>query len=590
MFLVLSAALAIGAEPSDPVEEFREALRSESSTATNKDIIKSREANIKAKAARLVQLGDISRALLLHVDWRADLEDPRLKTVSDEMRQVDKAIRDELAARLATGLKDQFAKGNAVQQVAAARLIEETSAQAREMPGIRGNFLRRFLKEKMTPELVAVIEKSSTPPEVRQAAITALGRVEPPAKVVVPTFEKQLGSDEAIVRRAAARALGDLIRTADLAHMLIKRHGNFLAAKEYAEELVGVAAQSVAAARNGFADVDGEVRRNIAEACLAGSTALVWQLDSAEKSLGPDYTKRYPPKARANKPTAEERIQIGRDREVFDANRRLIRPVMRAVTDEAPDLIRTLGDADAPTAVAAAATLEKLGEARNTLRRMANNIPRLDGAEEKPDPVEEAFSEALRGAVPRLAKQVTGSKEVRVQLACLYALENLGDLAASETDPLLEALQDRSAYVRWGTVRVLGRMPAAERAAAAMAPLLKDENEYVRATTCLVLALYGPRAKPAVADLTKVVSGSDPRFRVLAMRAIAAIGEDAGPAAEELGKALSAPQAEVRLAAAAALVKLGPRAAPASAQLRKALDDSEPDVRKAASDALLRLK
>jgi HEAT repeat protein len=609
----------------DPVEVFRNALKSESSTTTNAEIIKARQANLRAKAEKLTHLGDISRALLFKTEWRADLEDPRLKVISDEMIKVDSEIREELAKKFEALVKDVFAGNDPAAKAAAAQLIAETSAGARELPGIRGVYLRGFIKERLTPELITLIDKSPSA-EVKEAGLFALGKIEPAIDQVKGVLGKSLRSNQVGVRQAAARAIADLVSIADQSNQTIKKTGNFAASVQNRRDLVEVAANAVRLAFEGFNDPDTEVRRACTEACSNAGAVLVRQIDDQEKSLGPDYTKRYPPREREKYVTPEERVQITRDRQIVESTRELIAKLFRAFVEPGDDgkttpiaALARLGsyDPDLNVRLQARRTLEQVASARQNFLRLARSIPVLEGEKpliddtdketalpRRPEPLqfpvvsgpnpvpqgaqpsavlvsrpvayqppatqpEKELGNDLRKSLDTIIAGLA-DKDVRARLASLDLLESMRHDGAPALPALVKVLNDPDKFVRWAAARCVGKLAPLQPGLAIpklIARLIEPDID-VRIAVLSSLEQYAVYADVAPTETKQAISKA------------------LKPAVPYLGKLVMEGDAESRIAAMRVLEAIGENAIPALPALATDLSNENPRVRIAAANTL----
>jgi HEAT repeat protein len=264
-----------------------------------------------------------------------------------------------------------------------------------------------------------------------------------------------------------------------------------------------------------------------------------------------------------------------------------LRPILLALRDQKKTLTQAVGDEDRAVLLAGAGALENIAKVRAKLRLKAATVPAA--VRERGDRLsEDPLLETLRDAVPALAKRLS-TEDVRGRLACLYALESMEAVAEPATPALLRALKDDNAFVRWGAVRVLGKLPPPkqEGAVTELAKLLADENGDVRITTAAALERYGPAAKEAVPALIKALKAEDAETRVWSIQALAAVGPEAKGAVGDLIRSLADREAGVRRAAAEALGKFGPVAKDAALALNKAAEDEDGGVRLAANQALL---
>ncbi len=563
LLLVPAGLGARSEEPADPVEALRQTLsvaplrqppgegdspeEAASKEAAYEKAVALHKKRISECVGCLGTLGDLYRALLLK-EWDGHrlLDRTGLEILSKSRTEVAGRFRKEAEALL----QGQ----NALGRLAAARLVGELAEQAR-----MNVFVQQQLAE-LAPALKQLAEGKD--PAAVAAAALALGKVEAPPEVVVPILRRLLAAQDVAVRRAAARALGEPVRG-------VVQQMQFVGVPEEAQRkrFDSLAVLVVPAAAAGLGDGDADVRR----LCLDGlrETAQVVADQMRDMFL--------------NRPFAQGNVRAQAQKE-----QQRLQPLLLAFMEQIPALGRALDDADARAAVKAAEVLEALAEIRKGLRPPAANAPREAPADKADDPL----GEPLRAVVPLLARHLAPQKEVRLQLACLYVLESLRQDAVAAAPEVVQALKDPNAYVRWGAVRVLGRLAPleADRAVPSLAPLLKDDNEYVRATTVLVLARYGPKVKAAVPALRDAAKSSDAGLRLLAIKALLAAGLEGAPAVPELGQALAADDVEVRLAAVEALKRLGPLARDAEKPLRRALDDPDDQVRLLAAEALLRLR
>jgi HEAT repeat protein len=571
LLLVPAGLGARSEEPADPVEALRQTLsvalsrqppvegdspeEAAAKEAAYEKAVALHKKRISECVGCLGTLGDLYRALLLK-EWDGHrlLDRTGLEILSKSRTEVAGRFRKEAEALL----QGQ----NALGRLAAARLVGELAEQAR-----MNVFVQQQLAE-LAPALKQLAEGKD--PAAAAAAALALGKVEAPPEVVVPVLRRLLAAQDVAVRRTAARALGEPVRG-------VVQQMQFVNVPEEAQRkrFDSLAVLVVPAAAAGLGDGDAEVRR----LCLDG-------LREAAQVVADQMRNMFPngPFAQGNVPEQ----QLKQIRAQVQKEQQRLQPLLLAFKEQIPALGRALDDADARAAVKAAEVLEALAEVQQRLRPPAANSPPAAPADKADDPL----GEALRAAVPLLARHLTAQKEVRLQLACLYVLESLRQDAAAAVPEVVQALKDPNAYVRWGAVRVLGRLAPleADRAVPCLAPLLKDDNEYVRATTVLVLARYGPKVKAAVPALRDAAKSSDAGLRLLAIKALLAAGLEGAPAVPELGQALAADDVEVRLAAVEALKRLGPLARDAEKPLRRALDDPDDQVRLLAAEALLRLR
>jgi HEAT repeat protein len=267
-----------------------------------------------------------------------------------------------------------------------------------------------------------------------------------------------------------------------------------------------------------------------------------------------------------------------------------------------PILAKLLGDRDRRTRVLAARALSDMANAYRRLRTARKSMQEEPIPKPEPEDKDEADkvsyqnrreteSPLLKGMQPAVAvlqKGIRGS--TREKLASIDFLELLGPDAAPAGPALVQALADRSLFVRWAAARTLskiGKKNVPASAVPALARLMADPDLDVRLAAAATLEYFGPMARRATAALVRATQRGDAEVRVAAMRALETIGKPPRSVIQALIDALSNSDNRVRQAAAETLGSFGRAALPAVPALRKALQDSNEDVRRAASEALL---
>lgn len=146
-----------------------------------------------------------------------------------------------------------------------------------------------------------------------------------------------------------------------------------------------------------------------------------------------------------------------------------------------------------------------------------------------------AYSEE---AVPALVRAL-GHDDPGVRLCAVHALRQCLDISGPEArlDPLISALRNMRAEVRWGAARALWLMPARDpnRVAPVLAEALGDPDAGVREEAAKALGAMGPAAWLAVPAL-KEAARWDTQRRWAHFQAMLAIGAPAIPALLDLLK------------------------------------------------------
>jgi HEAT repeat protein len=631
--------------PRDPVAEFRQALLQEKDAVKDKDALRYRRDSLTRKAQALTSLGDMARVLLLQ-EWRAE-------GIGESVADVDREIRDGIADRFITGLKEVITTGDASRREAAAELISETAKSSRTL-GFKADFLRRRLAG-LAPELV----KLSTDPEprVQQFAAEALGNIKGDPKTVITALQNLIKTAGPLVRRVAADALGNVVQVASQFERRVR--GGETGRAESRTDLLTAGTFVVPAAAVGLAsDQIVEVRRLSADALQLMSSAVV------DMTLDPFPADRYPPVGRPWTP--EEANQIEKDRADTATDREDLRPILDAFGKEASGLTAASSDPDPYVRIQVRKVLEDLAIVRSRLNRREASIPRGEGvppprpAPRPPEnpptksggvflppavtptgvpvwlvndekdkqapaakPPADVTGKELQTALPKI---VAGLRDpnVRARLAAVEVLENMGAEAVPAIPALVDSLQDPDRFVRWAAARTLGRLAprSSELVVPGIARLLDDGDLDVELAAATALERFGPAAKAAVPALGLRASQGDADIRIAAMRTLEAIGTDAAPALPmvalnleprtrddlpgnesvqfgfgtpresqlRIAKALGpSPVARARVAACETLGRFGKLASGALPVLQRTLNDGDADVRRAASEAILKI-
>jgi len=589
--MLLGSLLPVGAAAADPIEDLRQALRIPIRDSTNKEELQARKALLE-KRASLLTIGDLRRALLL-TEWRDEDRD-------EAIAAIDRDVKRQVATRLIDSLKGLMERGNTPARLAAIIQVGEMGVVVRTAGG--GGLARE-----LTPELIA--QMKSGEPMLRESAARALGRINADPKPAAAALGQLLKDGNVGERRAAGDGLNWMLRTVVQATKQVK---DVQAVAMPREEQAAIATAVVPQAGRGLEDADYRVRRYCIESIQLAALILS---DLTPDPSGPPFLLI------GRKPTKMELEEIERYREDVEAERKLQLPLARALAAQSAGLGRRLSDSDAELRFLAAQALEEMGMARLRMLRKVNSVPPLP-APDKPEKdsrrpsapgkpailltsaervalvqdkdkgpdslTEDPFKPGLVADAALLAARL-GDPNERVRIAAVDALELLGSDAAGVVPQLVRGLSDRSPFVRWATVRTLGRIGPVdtERTVPLIAELLCDHDLDVRLAAAYTLGSYGDKSAPAVAQLAKAVVSGDAEQRIAAMKALQSIGKDAAPAVPALAQALGFADERVRRAAPPVLGLLGAAARSAIPALQQALFDSDPLVRQAASDALL---
>lgn len=451
------------ARASDPVEALRQGLSFQIGDERNPARKEYREAQLKRHIEALKTPGELRRALALQ-EWK-DVPGAPPGIVA-----IDQAARKEVGERLIRALGAATARKDIASRLAAANLIGGMGTDIRAVDPTS----RRGFASGLAPLLAQLCRDPD--PKVRAAAARALGKIFPEPAEAAAKLKAMLSKDKEGPRRAAAEALGSLITTAT---ELQKTGRQQTGVEASGEDVLAAGKEVTVAAGTGLKDQDARVRALCLEAIRRAATALRNQIRD------PYHPNQFPPRGAKNL-NPREIQQLQEAAQQFADSEEHFRPLLEALHTLGTAFKDALKDKDLIVTQKAAGVLEALAEVRSRLRRLARSIPPAPGQAKKL--TGDTLGPVTKAAVPALAARLT-DKEVRVRLACLYALEALGQDAERAAPALVTASRDKNAFVRWGAVRALGRMApkAADEAVGALAGCVEDDSADVRATALVAL-------------------------------------------------------------------------------------------------------
>jgi len=621
----LRQALDQSLPPSDLTEELNKALKDRAKAL--KELTDDR--------SQLKTMGDITQALLLP-NWMYEKS-----SSGPDISKVDRDAREELFERFVRLSKKGLAWGeqtrNPTLRAAVVTLIGEFAANSRSdyLSAHRGSGQLLDSLPQFT-ETLADVAKTDRSPEVRAAAARSLAKLQSdPIKentprsddlelplttpVTVPALRALLRDPDAGVRRAAAAALGDLLRGTRAAD-----RGGYAASPSVEPERTNLpqfgpqVAEAAGAVLAGRED-DAEVRRLCADALRQVGETLNVKVRSGETA-----------------------VEVHRQ----------LRPVINTLWAQTDALTKTTRDPDMLVRLTALRALEEMAAVR--LHWLHPELLPLAPAKEpvpaKPSPLPfpkpaaaapgaatglaltNATAQApparfrdepppLSDAIPALVRAL-GDDDVRNRLAAIDALETVATPnAVRRTNPrpgdqtfaqevgkgpaalaargLTRALSDHDRFVRWAAARTLGKMAplgdtedgerVQQGAVAGLARVLADPDPDVRLRVALALEQFGDGGRAAIPALAVAASRGDIEARIAAVRAIKVIGGNPDVAVPVLAAALGESNVRLRRIAGEALARYGPDAGAATDALNRALRDSDPEVRRLASDALIQI-
>jgi len=170
-----------------------------------------------------------------------------------------------------------------------------------------------------------------------------------------------------------------------------------------------------------------------------------------------------------------------------------------------------------------------------------------------------------------------------------YALDALAGLGPAALPRLMEALKHKQ--LRAQVLYVLGQLgPKAAPATAALSKLVTDADAHVAAEAALTLGKIGPAAASSVPALLAALDQEDCPNAHAIVFALGQIGPAAGPAVPMLTKLLQGPDQSLAATSAWALVQIQPKSpeivAKAVAAIVASLADPLPETRVASIEAL----
>jgi HEAT repeat protein len=564
------------------VDELREVLRQSIRDTQNKDLRQFRIESLK-KAIKKLGIGDYRRALLL-TDWRDSETD-------EAIAAIDRPIREELINLFVARLRETLKNGTLPAKLAAITEIGECGF------AVRGSGSSAMASE-LAPDLVAHMKSDVA--ILRIAAARALGKINPEPKLATKALGELMTNGTAPERVAAADGLGSLLRS------LVRqtKTGYASAGKKEArvevtkEELAVMCAAVVPQAGRGLSDPDVPVRRLCLETLRLASYVL-------GSELVPNPPPNLPFAPPGLKLSADDLKEIDAYRKTVEEERTLALPVARALDQEAGRLGRTLSDPVAEIRYLAAKALEDMGYARQQLERKLNSVPVVPGSagDKESRSRHRAGMVILASATELVAqkdaeKKEPEKKEPQKKEPEKKEPEKVADPAFLE-DPLKPGLVSvmREIAARFTDPNVRVRLSAADALeplgplAAPVVPLivrgLNDPDLFVRWATARVLMRIGPvDTNLTVPLLAPLLCDPDLDVRLMAAQTLGSYGEAALPAVSALAEAAVTGDAEQRIRSIEAITGVGPKATAAIPALVRELSAQDGRVRLAAARAL----
>jgi HEAT repeat protein len=434
-----------------------------------------------------------------------------------------------------------------------------------EEPKGEGPLIWRYgFAQTFFPEVVRLIRDRD--PQVRTAAIRALGKINPPPDEALSELQNLVGrQSDTRQRRAAAGAFVDLIREAAGNKTTQAR-----AVSITLEEGVDLALRIVPLAVKGLEDSDGMVRRLCATAIEEAAGMLSANIPKRETSYSSEGGTKKP-----------------KDSTVSFEDTISIRHLAGALAKHGSDLADVLKkDPDAGVRYVVLRALGKMANAHWALAQLEG----IGG------PPRQSLAKGLKPTVKVLSRSIADPR-VELRLAALNVLEALEAQAEPAAGALVAALDDQNQFVRWQAARILKKIgKPVPKAVPGLARMLASDVELdLRKQAVATLETYGPDARGAVPALIQAARAEDPAFLMTVFRAFSAIGKKAigqnlPQVVKTLTGALGDSDARVRMTAAEILGSFGRGARAAVGALREAQKDDDVKVRTAASEALISIE
>jgi HEAT repeat protein len=465
------------------------------------------------------------------------------------------------------------------------------------------------------PYLQALKSKDA---EERVKAVASLTDMARGMNVAVPALAERMRNDDSPdVRRACAEALGHLGPLAssaygDLVYVQQKDHSRSVqdAAKVAlesvskqtltTEQLVKAFKSADAEERNKAVAALADMARGVADAVPALTDRLLNDDDARVRAgfatalgnLGPQARPAYPALKHAEHNDTDKLVQ----QEARTATDKIGMPGPYDV----PFIVRGLQDPRTAYRASVAQTLSWVCTPENK-----SAVPLLKEALVDPDPRVKVFAAQALWAVTHQPNEVLPTfrdmlhyqddRGVRAEAARFLAL--LGAEARGARTDLRKALGDDEIQVQLYAAQALWQLDPEKETADLVAPvlgkLLKTKDPAYRADAAQVLVNLGPRASPAIADLTDALKDktNDPDTRArcaFALGNIGSVGQQSTDAAtvKVLTEVLKTGGGALSEHAAFALKLLGPKAVAAWPELTAALKDPNVQLRGRAALAL----
>ncbi|MFQ5952385.1 MAG: HEAT repeat domain-containing protein, partial [Candidatus Omnitrophota bacterium] len=433
--------------------------------------------------------------------------------------------------------------------------------------------------------------KDTNPSQVRAAAIRTLSSVHPALPADTRAIMSASGDDDAGVREAVARFLGEVERvTPEVISVLIKllKDEEERVRKATVEAFAGAGDEAVSSLAEVAKDEkqSDSIRKAAIEA-LGGITPSTTKSVNALITLVREYIL-HEKNARDAARNAASRIEIAAH-EIKVLERKAQEKIQREIAEREA----TVGGSEAHEASLHAQADQVASDREEFLtsgafnERDAHHVEVVEGSRTRETSTRQlAHDEATAREAYLRESRARATDTHQVTYEETAARKAFIEESKRQEASLLEDAEREVAF-RESTVAALGRTGSST--AHCLMPLLSDSNEHVREIAVRVLGKIGPEM---VGKLINAIFEKDTErgffknnffVRFYASKALGVIGQEG---VTPLIKKLDSEDVDVRSEAAAALGRIGPAAKNAADRLKEALKDESWWVRRCAAKAL----
>jgi len=433
---------------------------------------------------------------------------------------------------------------------------------------------------------------------VRRAAARALGEMEAKARDAIPELEDALKDEDPGVRRTAAWALerirgeqkpADAKALAKEATLLVEGLEDLW--KKYVLDYDNLTDDELRKLVDGYNKAVELFSQALeVEDNPAYNGRLLLLAKRLRKAIFAQTKRREQKKLEERRKNQPERPPSDRPKPKPEPES-LPGPKTEPEVDPFDGLMKTLRESTGDERLRAAEELGKLGE-----RAVQPLNELLDGEEKALHPAAALAlyrtGKAEQVSLFALMGLLDEETPKPVRLDAVKTIGLIGPPAAAAAPGLMIALKDKDQDVRLAAVRSVGLIgPAAKKASRMLGDALRDSNAELRHRAAEALGNVGPAAANGVYGLVRAIGDdSDKELQRLAIEALGKIGPETALVMKALTEQLASFTYELREAAIVALGNIGPEAQRATPELLNLLVVEQRDeLRKKAADTLVAL-